>query len=287
MPLTPPPLSRLSLRIEQAKWELDLPAESRELLVQGALNSPQPAALSAWVAANPACGRRLLRWCNTSLYNLARPFASLSEACGVLDPREVARLAILASVRELFLPDLQIDQYRRETLWSHSIAVAAVASLIARTTGRGDPGIAFLAGALHDIGLCASERLAPQEFAAVIALVDELSPANDVEQELLGWDHAELGEAILNQWGMPESVTVAARHHHQPDLVLVGPEGATVSCVAVANYLCSRAGWSATGRHYLPPPSDRVFAFLGIDATLLTVLWQQLDVTLESVANLH
>jgi putative nucleotidyltransferase with HDIG domain len=256
------------------------------LIASEALRDGDLKALATWVAASPEPARRLLHWCNTPLYNLARPFESLQEAYQVIDHRDLIHLAILASVRDFFFPDRQIDQYRRETLWKHCLAVGAVGSMIARTTGRVDPGVSLLAGALHDIGLCASERLAPDSFAAVIALVDELSPVNDVEQELLGWDHAELGEAVLNQWGMPESVVEVARHHHQPEHVLVGPQGATVGCVAIANYLCSRAGWSATGRHYLSPPNDRVFAELGIDAKLLKVLWQQLDVTLDSVAQL-
>ena len=200
-----------------------------------------------------------------------------------MDASELARLAVLACVRELFLPDVAIDQYRREALWNHSIAVGVVASMISRTSGCGDPSTVLVAGTLHDIGLCASERLAPTEFAAVIAQVDELSPIHEVEQELLGWDHAELGEAVLKQWGMPESVAMVARYHHQADDVLTGPDGASVACVSVANYLCSRAGWTAAGRHYLSPPSQRVFALLGIDASLLTVLWQQLCVALESV----
>ncbi len=297
MPLPSTSLSRLSLRIEQAKWEFRLPEGAAQVIASEDFQAPDfPSqgmgggdnlTLVPWLAGEPELCQRLLRWCNTPLYNLARPFQSLEEACSVMDARELSRLAILACARGLFLPDREIDQYRREALWNHSIAVGAVASMISRTSGRGDPSTVFLAGTLHDIGLCASEQLDPDTFAQVVALVDELSPINEVEKELQDWDHTELGEAILNQWGMPESVAMVARYHHEPDHVLQGPDGAAVGCVAVANYLCSRAGWQAAGRHYLPPPSNRVFAHLGIDASLLTVIWQQLYVALESVINLR
>ncbi len=273
------------MRIEQASREFALPDGARRVIAAGDFEGQSNEQLVDWLAADGELCQRLLRWCNTPLYNLARPFSSLEEACRVMDARELARLAVLACVRGHFLPDLGIDQYDRETLWNHSIAVGAVASMISRSSGCGDPSTVFVAGTLHDIGLCASERLAPEAFAAVIALVDELSPTHEVERELLGWDHTELGEAVLNQWGMPESVAAVARYHHDAEQVLNGPHGAAVACVSVANYLCSRAGWSTVGRHYLPPPSQRVFAYLGIDASLLTVLWQQLCVALESVAD--
>ena len=277
--------SSLRLRIEQAKQDFTLPDGAMGVIASGEFDGQSNDQLVEWLAADAELCQRLLRWCNTPLYNLARPFTSLEEACRVMEARDLARLAVLACVRGHFLPDVGIDQYGREALWNHSIAVGAVASMISRTSGCGDPSSVFVAGTLHDIGLCASERLAPESFAAVIALVDELSPINEVERELLGWDHTELGEAVLNQWGLPESMAMVARYHHEAEQALSGPHGAAVACVSVANYLCSRAGWTAAGRHYLPPPSQREFAYLGIDAALLTVLWQQLCVALKSVAD--
>ena len=276
-------MTSLSLRIEQASRNFSLPDGARRVISSWDSKGQSNDHLVDWLAADRELCQRLLRWCNTPLYNLSEPFSSLQEACGVMDPRELTRLAVLACVRGLFLPDLGIDQYRREALWNHSIAVGMVASMISRVSGCGDPSSVLVAGTLHDIGLCASERLAPEAFAAVIALVDELSPIHEVERELLGWDHTELGEAVLRQWGMPASIAWVARHHHQAELELSGPHGAELACVSVANYLCSRAGWTAAGRHYLPAPNQRVFAHLGIDASLLTVLWQQLSVPLESV----
>ncbi len=263
--------------------EFDLSAGAREVIRCGDFEGRGDRALADWLADDRELRQRLLRWCNTPLYNLARPFESLEEACGVMDGCELARLAVLASVREHFLPDRQIDQYHRETLWSHSIAVGSAAAIISRTTGCGDPSLIFVAGSLHDIGLRASEQLAPKSLGAVMSLVDELSPIDEVERELLGWDHAMLGEAVVRHWGLPETVALVARYHHEPEQVLTDPSGHAVACVSLANYLCSRAGWGTVGRHYLATPSQRIFSHLGIDEGLLRVLWQQLYLALDSV----
>jgi len=279
--------SRLGLRTEQAKWEFGLPEGARRLIASGDFDGRANETLVRWLASDRELAQRLLRWCNTPLYNLSTPYETLDHAARVMEGRELARLAVLAFVRGLFLPNLQVDIYQRETLWNHSIAVGAVASMISRTCGSEDPSLVFVAGTLHDIGMCASERLDPDTFAEIVSEVDELSPFHEIEQDQLGWDHTELGAAILEQWGMPEEVQVAARLHHTPDLAMSGPYALTVSCIAVANYLCSRSGWAAVGTPNLAPPSQQVFEFLGIDAGLLTVLWQQLYPALDAVVHLR
>jgi HD-like signal output (HDOD) protein len=121
----------------------------------------------------------------------------------------------------------------------------------------------------------------------VVSQIDELSPTHEVEDDLLGWNHAQLGAAVLEQWGLPEEVQMAARYHHSPDQAIKGPYAETVGCVAIANYLCSRSGWASAGSHNVAAPSKKVFSSLGIDAGLLTVLWQQLYPALDSVAGLR
>ncbi|MGI9474122.1 MAG: HDOD domain-containing protein [Rubripirellula sp.] len=279
--------NRLSRRVEQARWEFTLPDGARRLIAAGDFEGRANETLVRWLDSSPAAADRLVRWCNTPLFNMGRPFESLFEAARIMDPLELARLAVVAFVRELFLPDLHIDLYRREMLWSHSSAVGAVASMISRCSGRGDPGVAFVAGAMHDIGICASEHLDPVGFERVLSQVDELSPLHEVEREMRGWDHAELGAEILHQWGMPEEISMVARHHHQAEQQMDGPHADLIGCVAVANYLCSRSGWSSLDCHNVAPPSNVVFSHLGIDANLLTVLGQQLYSSLNHAGSLR
>lgn len=243
--------------------------------------------LVRWLASDPHLAERLLRWCNTPLYNLSRPYASLQQASVVMNSRDLARLAVLAFVRGLFVPDAVIEMYSRESLWRHSIAVGAVASMISRTCGCGQPSLVFVAGSLHDIGLCASERLDQDSFAGVVAQIDELTPTCQAERDLLGWEHSELGAEVLRQWGMPEEVQAAARLHHLHEQAVASPYAETVACVTIANYLCSRSGWSSMGCHNVAAPPEPIFRCLDIDAGLLTVLWQQLYPALDSVSQLR
>lgn len=204
-----------------------------------------------------------------------------------MDHDELARLAVVTFTRQLFLPNIKIDLFERAALWTHSMSVAAVASMISRSSGSGYPGLIFIAGAMHDIGICASQRLGPDNFREVISQAGDLSPAHAVERELLGWDHSQLGEAILKQWGLSEEIQAVARHHHDADQHLDSPHAEAICCVAIANYLCSRSGRASIGSNNLDPPSNAVFQRLNIDAGLLTILGQQLYAALNSASELN
>lgn len=271
--------NRLGPCVEQAKWAFALPDGARRLVASGDFDGRDNDSLIRWLSTDPELSRRLLRWCNSPLYALSQPYRSLTDVLQIMDRAELARLALLAFVRGLFEGN--------DRLWAHSIAVGAVGSMISRTCDRADSGLVFVAGALHDIGLCAHHRLAPQAYAEVLAEVDDLSATHEVERERLGWDHTELGAAILRQWGLPAAIVEPARYHHAAGCAEETGQAETVACVAIANYLCSRAGWSSTGCHYLLPPSKEVLGILGIDSGLLSVIWQQLAGSLESVTDLR
>jgi len=97
--------------------------------------------------------------------------------------------------RQLFQPNTKVDLFERAARGNHSMSVAAVASMTSRSSG--DRGLIFIAVAMHNIGICATQRLAPISFQKATAQADELSPTHAVERELLGWDHGEPGETIL------------------------------------------------------------------------------------------
>jgi putative nucleotidyltransferase with HDIG domain len=274
---TAQPSTRLGFRVEQARYELVLPDGARRLIAAGDFGGRDNETLVRWLETEPVLSERLLRWCNTPMYNLSDPYQTLEDAAKIMDGRDLARLAVLAWVRGMFIPEYQVDVYSREMLWCHSIAVGAVASLIARTCNVADPSMVFIAGTLHDIGIVANERLDKDSFGEVVSQIDELSPTHEVERDLQGWDHTQLGQAILGQWGMPECVQLAARFHHHPERVIEDECGETLACVAIANFLCSRNGWASMETQTIAPPAERVFRRLSIDSELLTVLWQRLN----------
>src|SRR5262249_40198157 len=44
-----------------------------------------------------------------------------------------------------------------------------------------------------------------------------LKPLTVIEQDVLGYDHQELGMELLRKWGLPENICIPIRHHHNPE----------------------------------------------------------------------
>ena len=78
-----------------------------------------------------------------------------------MEHANLTRLAVVTFTRQLFLPNVKIDLFERATHWTHSMSVAAVTSMISRSSVSGDPELILIAGAMHDIGICVSQRLGP------------------------------------------------------------------------------------------------------------------------------
>src|SRR4029078_1646146 len=134
--------------------------------------------------------------------------------------------------------------YCRESLWSHSVGVAVASRLVARVCGRRACEEAYIGGLLHDIGLILLDQTLQKHFHKVIDLINEATPTHIVETKVLSFDHALLGGFVARRWIFPDAVADAITYHHQP-WCYSGPHKEMVQVVAVANYLCSRAGVAA------------------------------------------
>jgi putative nucleotidyltransferase with HDIG domain len=218
--------------------------------------------------------QRVFRWINGNAFNWGPSIGSIDAAAMVVGQGRWQSLVGLSHLRNWYEPDVGLGAYHRSSLWRHSVAVGYVAELIARVCDAADPLETFLAGVLHDIGLLALERLKRDAFTQLLDGIDGLTPTTRWEQHQWGWDHQGLGAMILKQWELSPAIVDAARYHHHPHQVDPrSPQAPVVWCVALANYFCSRQGWTSLGVHNVAPPPDDLFGWLGIDRATLRALW--------------
>jgi HD-like signal output (HDOD) protein len=133
----------------------------------------------------------------------------------------------------------------------------------------------FLAGLLHDVGIILEDQHIHGPFFAVIRSLDKEKTLSQVEREILGFDHAELGERVGRGWGFPEAVLVAIRYHHE-SFKYKGPEVDALRCVEVANLICSIKGVPSVGAQLVRVPQAALRA-LELGKRDLVVLAEDLD----------
>jgi putative nucleotidyltransferase with HDIG domain len=90
--------------------------------------------------------------------------------------------------------------------------------LAKRIMGREDTRL-FTAALLHDIGkVILGECVYEMRDRFRHLMTDGSRSFLEVEEELLGLNHAEVGGTIAAAWNFPEEVHLAIAYHHRPDL---------------------------------------------------------------------
>lgn len=238
------------------------------------------------IQSDPVLVAKILRRLNSSYYALSNKVVNVRTAVSLLGFREIRNLALTVFVSKMYeQPALQHSRFKRENLWSHSVAVAAAARLVSRVCGKASGEEAYIGGLLHDLGLILLDQTLPKHFHKVIDAIDPATPTCTVENRVLTFDHASLGGYVATRWNLPEQVADAIAFHHAPNRYQ-GRHADLVNVVAVANYLCSRAGWTSLGVHNVPAPPDEVYGQLGLDQVSLAIIWDELEITLEKASSL-
>jgi HD-like signal output (HDOD) protein len=275
-------LERLFARIGDVA---SLPAAAEKVLRITDNENADSAELCEVIQSDPVLAARVLRRLNSSYYALSQKISDLKTAIGLLGHREIRNLALTVFVSRVFEGGTVHGTYNRENLWSHCVGVAVASRLVARVCGLSGCEEAYIAGLLHDLGLILLDQTLPRHFHKLIDSISEQMPTYVAESRLLAFDHAMLGGFVARRWNFPDSVADAIAFHHQP-LSYDGPHKELVNVVAVANYLCSRAGVTSLGVHNCLPPSDEIYRCLGLDQVTLAIIWEELDGALEKASSL-
>ena len=275
-------LERLFLRIGDV---ISLPTAAQKVLELTDDENASVDELREVIQSDPALVARILRRLNSSYYALSQKVSDLKTAVSLLGFREIRNLAMTVFIGRFFDGGSTHGTFKREALWAHSVGVAVAARLVARVCGRGAPEEAYIAGLLHDLGLILLDQTLRRHLYKVVDALDPSVPTHIIENRILSFDHALLGGYVARKWNFPDAVADAITFHHQP-WCYSGPHKDLVNVVAVANYLCSRAGVTSLGVHNVAPPADEVYAGLGLDQVTLAIIWDELDTSLDKASSL-
>lgn len=160
---------------------------------------------------------RLLKIVNSSYYGFQARVETVSRAVTVVGLRELRGLVIAASAVETFsnVPDEILNKVR---FWRHSLYCGVIARLLAEKCNVLHSERLFVAGLLHDIGkLVIAQRLPLETKNVVQQSESEGRLGLEVEQEILGFDHAEVGGELMKAWNMPDTLFESVAYHHHPN----------------------------------------------------------------------
>ncbi|MBI4913063.1 MAG: HDOD domain-containing protein [Acidobacteria bacterium] len=174
------------------------------------------------VESDPALSVRLLKLANSGFYGQRGHIATPTRAVVVLGFKTIRSLALAVWTHALRSPfsDPQ-ERGLMQVLLAHGLATGVAAGLLAARVQRPLEEDAFMAGLLHDIGRVALlSQMGPAYRALVLAPAEGAGRAlHEAEREVLGFDHRDLGAALMSAWGLPPFLGDVAAGHHDGDLV--------------------------------------------------------------------
>ena len=189
------------------------------------------AILAHKIALDQGLSARILRVANSSFYGLAREVGSIQDAVTVLGFDAIRSLVVSAGFTRAF-PATADDPFDRHTYWMRSFRVGTYTEVLAQCLG-GVRQLSFTAGLFHDVGQLVLSVCIPEKFAGILAQQKTSgSSLIEVEQAVLGFDHAEIGAEMARRWNFPHEIENAIHFWRAPEHEPFEPIAGLV-CVAV------------------------------------------------------
>ena len=275
------PDPRLDLILHQLDELPTLPAVAVRVLDATGRDDTAAADVTRLLESDPALSARILRLVHRSdlaarggnAETVARAVALLgfdAVRCATLAVAVYQTLGGTAASAGTSPTNPNYTPFDRAAFWTHSLAVACCADLLATRLPVKDvaPAQAFLCGLLHDIGKAALDAALPKSFARVVEGVDLLrGNIADVERTVIGVDHMTAGRRLAEKWRLPDAVSDVAWLHGQPPAAL--PKGMrnakVVNLITLADLLVRQQHLGYSGNYVL---TDRgpLLAALGLGA---------------------
>ena len=195
----------------------------------------------ALIQYDPALTALVMRLCNSAYLGAGSPASDLHEATTRLGFNEIFQLVISLGTAALLRPQQKGYGIEAGELWRHSVSAALIGKCIALERNE-NPSLVFTACLLHDIGKVVLSRSLESHYDKVLAESKlRQVPMLVVEQNLLGFDHAEVGGRLLQRWQFSPQLAEAVRCHHDP--AAAGEHGRLAAYAYLGNMMACFMGF--------------------------------------------
>jgi HD-like signal output (HDOD) protein len=172
--------------------------------------------VGAIIAKDMAMTTKLVQVLNSAYFGLPRTITDPTEAVGILGFETVKSLTMTVKLLSQY-DKVKPVYFSIDSIWRHSTSVARTARVMAllETGDTECSATAYTAGLMHDLGkVILAANFDEQYLGAHAVARKQQIPLWDVEKDIFGATHGEIGAYLLGLWGMSaEVVRVAAMHH--------------------------------------------------------------------------
>ena len=207
-------------RLHDILGDYELP-KFRKTIFEALRRLREPSASSAHIAEvmalDPDLTSRVMRTVNSTAYAPRTPIKDLDHAVTMLGKAELERIVMMLGAK-MAVPKNVPSYVDMGSFWQRASLRAVIARGLADLVAPAKAGLCFSAGFLQDFSVPLIAASKGSEYAKVYeASTDSAKPLHELEQEQYGWDHAELGALVCNEWELPEDIAAAISTQNEPE----------------------------------------------------------------------
>lgn len=169
--------------------------------------------LSKIIYSDPALAARILKFSNSSLYSSCIKIDSIDRAVTMLGTETLKNITLSFAIAQTS-QGMKSNGFDFNLFWKRSLTSAVSASLLADMLGM-EKGNIFVTGLLKDIGMLFMYVNKPEQYLNVFK--EKMSNSVtlvEAERTIFGFDHQEIGAAILEHWSFPDRIHHPILFHH-------------------------------------------------------------------------
>lgn len=257
-------------RIKQIEGLPPFPATHAQILELANSDESSSDEIAEQLQMDPSLLATIFKLVNSSAYGFQKKVDSLKLAVTLLGLEEIANLVMTAQVFKNLGTYDGGSGFDRQAFWQHSVGTAFITRAIAKKL-QTEIESAFLAGMLHDLGKVVLDRCFADYYKAVIdACVTGHHWIGDMEHQILGLTHADVGGQLATEWQFSEKYLYAIMYHHHPEATTRYQR--LTSLVHIADHLCRKLEFGSGGDAEVPEIHPAVLDRFSLGERGLTIL---------------
>lgn len=171
------------------------------------------------ISLDQALAALVLQMSNSASLGYARQCSTLYEAIMHLGLNRLKSILLTSNATGMMNRSLTGYRFGAGELWHHSLVTGVASEWLAQALRYPNPEEAYVSGLLHDIGKLLLDQFVVSNYKTIVEFVQVYKlQLWQVEEKLIGIDHARVGGMIAERWNFPVVLVDAIHYHHTPSL---------------------------------------------------------------------
>ena len=192
---------------------LALPQSAAKILELSRDDQSGPPEFAAAVSADLGLTTQILRFVNSSYFGFRNRITTIQLALSLVYGRTIKNFILWNAVFAM-LPNPRCGPFELKKICQDALRRGIFAKLFGSHVPGQDPDELFLCALFQDMALPILAQTWPTEYSEILTRREkERWRLSDLENDLFGWNHADAGAFLVDEWGFTDGLNEAIVEH--------------------------------------------------------------------------